>query len=136
MAPFVIYMSANSPAAGLFIPFLYLLLVIYFWLTEFRTRAHRVVIEPHRISKREYFGFGKKKVFRYSEFEGFISSQQPGKLGPKEYIFCIRRGKREICISEFYHRNYRELKEAIEDKLEHRGEKEYKWGYEYKQMFR
>ena len=136
MAPFLIYMSANSPAAGLLIPILYLLFAIYYWLTEFRTRAHRVIVEPDRISVKEYFGFGNTKAFRYDEFEGFIISQQPGRFGSKDYIFLIRNGKRQICISEFYHSNYSELKEAIETKCSFLGQKEYSWGYEYKQMFR
>ena len=136
MAPFLIYMSATSPAAGLFLPFLYLLFVVYFWLTEFRTRAHHVVIEDNRISIREYFGFGSMKIFRYSEFEGLITSRQPGRLGSKEYIFLMKKGKREVCISEFYHRNYFDLKEAVVNKIKFLGEKEYRWGYEYKEMFK
>lgn len=136
MAPFLIYMSANLPAAGLFLPFLYVLFVIYFWLTEFRTRAHFVVIEEHRISLRSYFGLGSKKIFRYSDFDGFITSQQPGRLGTKEFIFLIRENRREVCISQFYHGNYKALKKGVENKVRFMGEKEYKWGYEYKQMFR
>ena len=136
MAAFLIYMSATSPAAGMFLPFLYLLFVIYFWLTEFRTRAHRVLIEEDRISLQEYFGFGRKKIFRYNEFEGYIVSQQPGRLGVKEYIFLIGEGKRQVCIFEFYHRNYSELKGAIQNRIPFLGEKGYKWSYEYKQMFK
>ena len=115
---------------------LLLLLPVYFWLTEFRTRAHRVIIEENRITKREFFGFGDAKIYRYNEFRGFITSQQPGRLGTKEFIFLIKEGKRTICISQFYHRNYFQLKEAVAKKLPYLGDMEYRFGYEYKQMFR
>ncbi len=125
-------MCVNSPAAGLLLPFLYLLFVIYFWVTEFRTRAHYVVIGENRIFLRNYFGLGSEKIFEYSDFDGFITSQQPGRLGNKDYIFLLKDEKRLVCISQFYHGNYKALKKRIEDKIQFLGEKEYDWGYEYK----
>ncbi len=136
LSVFVFYMSATSPKAGLLIPFLFVPVVIYFWLTEFRTRAHKVIIEEKSITVKEYFGLGKSKRFQYNDFKGFITSKQPGKFGEVEYIFIIKEDKRQICISAYYHRNYAELKEKIKIKLPYLGEKEYKFGYEFKQMFR
>lgn len=94
------------------------------------------MLEKDQLVLNSYFGLGKTKSYKYDGFDGFITSQQPGRWGPKEYIFVMKGDKRIVCISEFYHRNYPALRNKIEQELKFLGEKEYKLGYEYRQMFR
>jgi hypothetical protein len=132
----LIYLTANSPRAGILLPIFYLIFVIYFWLTEFRTRAHKLEIINDKIIKKEYFGLGERKVYDIHNLDGFNTSIQPSKYGSSEYIFIIKQGKRVGSISKFYHRNYDEMKSIIEQKIKNLGSKEYKFAYEYKEMFK
>lgn len=136
MAFLLLYLTANSPKAGMGLSLFFLLFVIYFWLTEFRTRAHKIIVLDDKIIKREYFGLGKEKIFEMKGLEGFNTSIQPGRQGDFEYIFIIHQGRRIASASRFYHRNYDDLKVALEGKIRNLGLKEYKFLYEYKQMFR
>jgi hypothetical protein len=132
----LIFMWFRSPKAGT--PFLIFLLLFmgYFWLTEFRTRAHRVILKEKELLLRPYFGLGKSRSYSYTCFEGFNTSLQPGKLGAKEYIFLMKGDRRVASVSEFYHSNYVELKSSLEEKVKFLGDQKFKLGYEYRQMFR
>ena len=132
----LLYLTINSSKAGIFFPILFLTFMIYFWLTEFRTRAHKIEILNGMIIIREYFGFGKQKVFELKKLDGFNISIQPSKSGSYEYIFILQEGKRIASISEFYHSNYTEIKSSIEKKIKNLGQTEYKFKHEYKQMFK
>lgn len=71
------YMSIKSPAAGIFNPILFCLFVLFIWKTEFRTRAHRVLLADQKLFMNTFFGFGLTKSYNYAFFDGFITSQQP-----------------------------------------------------------
>jgi len=132
----LLYLTINSAKAGIFSSILFLIFVIYFWLTEFRTRAHKIEIQNEKIIIREYFGFGKQKIFELKNLDGFNISIQPSKSGSYEYIFILQQGKRIASISEFYHSNYTKMKSSIEKKIKNLGQTEYKFKYEYKEMFK
>lgn len=132
----LLYLTINSSKDTIVIPILFLIFVIYFWLTEFRTRAHKIEIQDEKIIVREYFGLGKNKVFKLKDLKGFNVSIQPSKSGYYEYIFILIEGKRIASISEFYHRNYKAMKFTIEKEIKYLGVTEYSFKYEYKEMFR
>ncbi|WP_026934270.1 hypothetical protein [Christiangramia echinicola] len=137
----LLYLIIKYPDVNLILPSLYLTFVIYFWLTEFRTRAHRIEILNDKILKREYFGLGKEKIYKIKDVDGFYYSSQPNTYGDfeyrdYEYIFIIQKGKRIACLSKFYLRNYKTIKPIIEKKIKNLGTKEYKFRNEYKEMFK
>jgi hypothetical protein len=132
----LLYITINSSKAGIFLPILLLIFVIFFWLTEFRTRAHKIEIQNEKIIVNEYFGLGKNKVFKLKDLEGFNVLLQPSKSGYYEYIFILNEGKRIASISEFYHRNYKTMKSVIEKEIKYLGKTEYKFKYEYEEMFK
>ena len=132
----LLYLTINSSQAGIVIPIFILIFVIYFWLTEFRTRAHRIEIQNEKIMVWKYFGLGKKKFFKLKDLEGFNVLIQPSKSGYYEYIFILNEGNRIASISEFYHTNYITMISAIEKKIKYVGQTEYKFKNEYKEMFK
>ncbi|MBZ9629786.1 hypothetical protein LB465_03260 [Salegentibacter sp. LM13S] len=131
-----LFITIDSKEAGIVLPILFLLFVTYFWLTEFRTRAHKIAVFKEKISKKEYFGLGKRKEYSYKEFDGYIIIQQPNKGSTSEYIFLIKGDRRIICLSEFYHVNYDRVKLEIDSKLKSLGQTEYNFKSEYREMFR
>lgn len=125
LPPIAIYLSYISPEAGMILPIVFLLFIIIFWLTVFRTRAHKLAIDNKNIIVNKYFGLGKSKVYDISKLDGFITSFESGKLGVSEFLFILENGKRVACISSFYQSNFDELKEILKRKMLDLGEKEY-----------
>ena len=132
----VFFLSYNSPAATLYLPIFGILFVSFFWLTEFRTKAHKIYITPKTIAVRQFFGLGKRKEYEFSDIKGFITTKQTGGAGKYEYLFIINENKRLISASTFYHRNYEELKKEIEDKFTYLGEKKFGFTEEYTEMLK
>ena len=132
----LLYLTIKSPDVNLILPSLYIIFVIYFWLTEFRTRAHKIEFVTGKILKISYFGLGKEKIYKIKDLDGFYYSSQPSTYGDYEFIFIIQKGKRIACLSKFYLRNYKKMKPIIEEKLKILGTKEYKFKNEYKEMFK
>ncbi|MBZ9730556.1 hypothetical protein LB467_12750 [Salegentibacter sp. JZCK2] len=113
-----------------------LVFVIFFWLTEFRTKAHKVRLQSDVFEVRKYFGLGKLNKYQISELKGYYITKQTGGAGKYEYIFIVNESKRLIGVSAFYHRNYEQLKKKIEDELLYLGEKKFGFTEEYSEMFK
>lgn len=125
LPPLLIYLSFTSRNAGKFLPILFLLLTIFFWLTMFRTRAHKLTIDDGYIIVSRYFGLGKSKVYEINNLDGFIVLFEVGKEGMAEFLFILENGKRIASISTSYHSNYNELKDVLREKIRDLGEKVY-----------
>ena len=132
----IFFLTLSSSKSSILGPMFFLIVAIYLWLTEFRTRAHKIEILNDKVIVREYFGLGKQKIFELKNLEGFNLSIQPSKSGPYKYIFIIQQGKRIASISEFYHRNYGEMKTAIEERIKNLGLIEYRFKSELREMFK
>jgi hypothetical protein len=112
------------PRVPIFV-FLILFTSTWFWMLfgEFRTKAIHVLIASSNISVSRYFGLGKSKAYDFSKFEGFHTSMLSSRYGTYEYLFLIQKNKREVAISQFYHKNYNDLKAVLEDHLQNMGQR-------------
>ncbi|UFH34087.1 hypothetical protein [Flavobacterium acetivorans] len=133
---FLFYICLVSPVATIVLPVLFLLFVAYFWLTEFRTRAHKISVNTDFISVCKLFGLGRSEVYDFKKLDGFEISIQSGKSGSFEFLFVLKNGKRVACISNFYHSNYGELKKILLENLSYFGVKKYSFKEEYSQMLK
>lgn len=119
-----VYFSAKSIAAGMFLPVLFVLFIMFFWLTVFRTRAFKVEIENDEIIIKRYFGVGRSVSYDFKTLDGFITLIESARGGVYESLFILKDGKRIGSISSFYHSNFEELKSVLKDKLMDMGERE------------
>lgn len=117
-----VYLSATSPVAGMVLPIVFLLFIAFFWLTVFRTRAHKVQVDKKTITVKRYFGFGKSKIYDFKMLDGFVTMFESGRLGISETIFILEKGKRVGSISSFYHSNFNDLKTNLKENLVDLGE--------------
>ncbi|OAZ04451.1 hypothetical protein FLB_14490 [Flavobacterium succinicans] len=118
------------------LPVLFLLFIVVFWFTVCRTRAHRIRIDEESIVVNRYFGIGKSETYGFNGLDGFITLFESGKLGVSENLFILRKGKRVVCISEFYHSNYGELKQILIERLINFGVKDYNIKEEWSNIFK
>jgi hypothetical protein len=132
----LVFISFISPKASVILPILFMLFIVYFWLTEFRTRVCKLIINKENIVLRRYFGLGKSEIYDFKRLDGFITSFQSGKTGVFEFLFMLENGKRVGCVSSFYHCNYDELKEVLKEKMIDLGDEKYEFKKEYSEMFK
>jgi len=102
-----------------------LLLFILTWLLfgELRKRSISVAINNSSITRKNFIGFGSPKVFDLNEFEGFVTMLVPSTWEDYEYLYLLRQNHKAIILSEFYHKNYQELKREISNKVTFLGNK-------------
>lgn len=80
-------------------------------------------------------GLGLEKAFDLSEFDGFITCQLPSRGETYEYLYLIKNGKKEVKLSEFYHRNYLQLKNRITKTVHFLGDQPFSMLEEIKEIF-
>ena len=103
---------------------LYLLAVLltgaFMWyviVTELKNKMVKVIISPTQITLLRYAGLFQGQEMLFKEFDGYLIQQLEGEDSSSEFCFLIKEGKKVFAISDFYHKNYSELKAAIQAKL-------------------
>ena len=94
-----------------------------------------VQIECEEIIVSNYLGFGAKKVYKFSQFDGLETALLPSKYDTYEYLYLIKNGKKVVKLSQFYHRNYADLKCSLSGKVRNLGQKGFSFLQEAKEIF-
>jgi hypothetical protein len=114
-------------------------LLVFFWIWiffgEIRTKAVKVSIEMNNIIVSQYLGLGRKKIFNLSEFDGFKISLLPSEYDTYEFLYLMMNDKKIVKLSEFYHRNYSELKTVLAKKVTYLGNEKLNILNELKEIF-
>lgn len=98
--------------------------------------ALQVTINEVQIEVKAYAGFGRAKTYYWYEIEGYKTAILPARHGSYEYLYIFREGKVIVRLSEFYHRNYRELKIVVSRHARDLGMEPFNFWKEIKQMFK
>lgn len=113
---------------------IYLIITIFF--LELRTKVIKVSIENDRIIKKSFLGLGLPKVYKLANITGYKISNISSKVGTYEYLYLIANSKKVVKISEFYHRNYEELKiDLIQKDIKNLGIEQWSFVRETKETF-
>ena len=131
-----IFATAKYPLLGM--GFLYgLLLFILVWLVygELRTKVISVQVDKKTITVKKYLGLGATKEMQLSEFDGYIIAHLPHEYDTKEYLYLVKGNKKIIKISEFYHRNYSEIKKILARKIKFMGTRPFSYRREMLEIF-
>lgn len=98
-----------------------LMLVLFIWLVmvwgELRLKIHQIYFTTNGIEFRSFLGIGKKRVYSYDVITGFTIGLQPAYPFPYESITLMRNEKKLLRISQFYFRNYKEIKLLITERF-------------------
>ncbi|MBL7699796.1 MAG: hypothetical protein JNK79_16635 [Chitinophagaceae bacterium] len=121
------------PMVAFYVPMAVLGLMMIFG--ELRRRTIKVTIDSETITVRRYLGWGREELHFLNAFEGYHTTQLQSRYGSYEYLYLMQQGKKVIKLSEFYHKNYNELKEAIATKVKFAGNVQYSWSREMKEFF-
>ncbi len=137
---FIISTAAAPPAAKpFFIVYLVSALFIFTWIWavfgELRTKAVTVIIDGEDIKVRIFGGLSAEMHFRLDEFDGFKTTILSSRQGDYEYLYLIKKNKKIIKLSQFYHRNYEQLKQLISLKTKDLGFEKFSYRREFKEIF-
>lgn len=100
----------------IFVPGLSIIAFMFFVLGEFRTKIIQFTLNDNEIIVKRFFGLISE---RYSalDFEGWKYSLLPSRGGSYEYLYLYKGNKKRVKLSEFYHKNYQDLKFNIQSNI-------------------
>lgn len=143
---YLTYFIFLMPKDGSMTPALYFMLtlvLVFFLITfiwvfaEMRKRALYVEIFSHSIIACSFYGYGKRQLFAFTGFTGYTISNLPNYYGnTSEYLHIIKGTKKVLSISEFYHKNYKELKDGLTGSLKFLGEIPFDMKEEWKDLLK
>lgn len=117
-----------------YMSFLFLFLWILLVFGELRTKIITVSLLKNHIEKKNYFGL--KRKYNYADFDGYQTSILTSKGGSFEYLYFIKDDQKNIKLSEYYHKNYFDLKNEIATHLKNLGDIEFSYIDELKENFK
>ncbi len=126
----------HLPSPGIMV-LLALLIFIWTWMLfgEIRTKAVKVTIAQNHITVSHYIGFGKKKRYSLAAFDGYKTSILPSEYDTYEFLYLMTDNKKRIKLSQFYHKNYKELKDNLTRKVKNLGNEKFNMLREIKEIF-
>ncbi|WP_185289354.1 hypothetical protein [Chryseobacterium lactis] len=102
---------------------------------EIKTKFISVEITQNEIIVKRFLGLQKKK-YLLSEIEGLKYSIISSKGGTYEYLYLYKNGNKIVKISQFYHRNYDEVKKFTKTKFKNLGYESFSYRDELKEIFK
>ena len=123
------------PLAGLPLLLLLSFTIIRLVFGELRTKMIKIVIERDLISVRGFGGLLRKSEYSLSDFDEFRTTKIFSDGNINEYLYLIKRNRKIIKLSQAYHKNYAELKAAIQLQVEDLGYEQFNFMDEIKEIF-
>jgi hypothetical protein len=112
----------HSAMTVLFVVFVavFILLWFLFVFTELKNKAVVLEISAANLIVKNFLGFGSKKIYAWSEFNGFTTKELEAESGSFEYLY-LQHPQKRIVISQYYYKNYQQLKQEISKYVKNRG---------------
>lgn len=119
----------------IFIPSIITFSFIMLVFGEIRTKCITLIIEKNKITVKRFFGL-LTRSYKISEIEGWKYSHLTGKGGAYEYTYLYNNGNKVVKISQFYHRNYFQIKNHIQGNFKYLGYEKLSYIDEFKEIFK
>jgi hypothetical protein len=128
----------NSTSEPPFFVYIIIPLFMFTWIwlifSELRTKALKISIEENGVRSSNFLGLGKSKWYGFEELDGLTTTILPSKYDRYEFLYLIKERKKVVKISQFYHSNYAELKQALLSKNKDLGFQNYSLLGELKEL--
>lgn len=127
--------APTPPLNGLPLILLLTFTILWLFFGEFRTKMIKVVLNDDHLLIRTFGGLSTAKKYLYKDLDGFKTSILRSRAGDNEYLYLIKDNKKVGKISDFYHKNYLELKTEISSKLDDLGFEKFSYKDELKETY-
>ncbi len=96
-----------------------------------------IKVELHNtfLTIKKFGGLSFSKKYLYQDLDGFKISVLRSSATNNEYLYFMQNGKKIGKISDFYHKNYLDMKAEIESKLKNLGFEKFSYVDELKEIF-
>jgi hypothetical protein len=133
----VCFFPGLSSMLVILIPAALFAILALLWLAygEMRTKIIRITLEYDHLVIKRYYGLGKPETIYYADIDGFTISILPATYAAYEYLYLMRRGKKVAKLSQFYHKNYVDLKSELQTHIKDLGIVDYNSWQEIKDIF-
>jgi hypothetical protein len=137
MGTFIVVACSDTSLLSVGLPLMVLPVFVLFWLIfgELRTKVISADLEYDHIIISRYCGFAKPVTFYYADLDGFHTSILASTGGANEYLYLMKGGKKVAKFSDFYHKNYSEMKETLRGSLKDLGYMDFSYRQEVKEIF-
>ncbi|HTO16604.1 MAG TPA: hypothetical protein VLZ83_12595 [Edaphocola sp.] len=125
----------TPPLNGLPLILLLTFTIIWLFFGEFRTKMIKVELNDDHLLIKTFGGLSTPKKYLYKDLDGFKTSILHSRGSDNEYLYFIKDNKKIGKISDFYHKNYLELKKEITTKLDDLGFEKFSYKDELKEIF-
>jgi hypothetical protein len=95
----------------------------------------KVKIEDDCLIIKKFGGLSPETKYLFSEIDGLKTSILRSRGGAYEYLYFMQGDKKIGKISEFYHKNYSDMKEYLKTKLKELGYEKFSFIDELKESF-
>lgn len=118
MTAFMIFILSiiNTPD-GLWVNIFTIPVFIFFLVLmirgELKKKAMKLTFNGDTITAAQYLGLTKPREYSFSEFDGYQLVAVLGEDREYEFLILMKDGKKELVVSEFYYKNFEELKQYI-----------------------
>jgi hypothetical protein len=138
---FIIFDAIKDGSIPVLVVYFILSIAMFFFfawalLGELKKKVNSVKIENSTIISKNYLGLGSSQKISFDAFEGFTTSILSTTSNDYEYLYLMKDDKKTIILSEFYHRNYSELKKTLQSKTKFLGDKPFSMSREIKEIFK
>lgn len=104
-------------------------------LGELKTKCINVTINKNEIVVKRFFGIFTK-TFNLSEIDGWKYSHLTGRGATYEYLYLYNSGNKVVKMSQFYHKNYFQIKNHIQGNFKYLGYEKFSYIDEFKEIFK
>ncbi len=110
------YVDSDVPLWKTFlITAFFLFIWIWMFFGELKSKIVSVDMDCDSIRIKKFLGVGTLKEYQIDEISGFKTSTLRSKGGAYEYLYLMVDNKKIGKISEYYHRNYKDLKNFFDN---------------------
>lgn len=95
----------------------------------------KVELDDKFLTIKKFGGLGFAKKYFYQDLDGFKTSILGSLAMDNEYLYFMQNGKKIGKISDFYHKNYLDLKSEVKSKLKDLGLEQFSYIDELKEIF-
>ncbi|UHO38886.1 hypothetical protein H5J24_01490 [Chryseobacterium capnotolerans] len=119
----------------IFLPGILILSFLAIFFGEIKQKFISVEFTPHEIIMKRFMGL-QTKSYKVSTIEGWKYSYISTRGGSYEYLYLYKDGQKVVKLSQFYHKNYDEVKYYVRTLFKNLGYEKFSYKDEFKEAFK
>lgn len=125
----------NTLFPKIFVPGILILSFLITFFGEVKAKFISVEFTQHEIIVKRFLGL-QTKSYEVTAIEGWKYSHISSKGATYEYLYLYENGQKAVKLSQFYHKNYDEVKRYVKAAFKDLGYEKFSYIDEFKEFFK